>query len=200
MPRSQIIKDFINEKMSVNVALNNLFVISYELKNEELNMWIKRELNGYEKEDILPDYRKQLPSRILYTGINGHFQMTNQPLAIKAFGDYAKLIDSMSSVSNSITELMKDSGKMQKDLTMFAGEIEKNTGIQCISIALEFGNNIREIIITNVRTRIIEALLLLEKEFGLLDNLYIENIQNSGKITEINKSLKSIVYANGKEL
>lgn len=89
---------------------------------------------------------------------------------------------------------------MGKDLTMFAYEIYKNTGISCLSISMKFDDNISYMILTNVKTRIIESLLLLEREFGLLDDLYIGSQEEIiDKISETNENINTIIFSDGKE-
>ncbi|MGC2993809.1 hypothetical protein ACPTI2_13760, partial [Enterococcus faecalis] len=50
-----------------------------ELDDLEISNWILSELNGYNSEDIIPEYRKKISYRLIYSGINGNFQITNQP-------------------------------------------------------------------------------------------------------------------------
>lgn len=87
---------------------------------------------------------------------------------------------------------------MQKDLTMFANSVFMKTGIVCFSISMIFGKNISDFIISNVKTKIIESLLLLEKEFGLLDELCIEKEKLSAdKINEVNENINLIIFSDG---
>lgn len=80
MAKSQIIKDIALGNISLESALHRLLVITYSLKNEELRLWIERELNGYSEEHTIPNYRKNISYMILYTGFNASTQVTNQPL------------------------------------------------------------------------------------------------------------------------
>jgi hypothetical protein rflaF_00555 len=199
MARSKIIKDIIQSNKSISTSLQELLVIVNELGNKELNRWIKNELNGYEAKEELPEYRKNLPNVILYSGLNRKFQITNQPLPIQSFGEYAKDISNLNYINNSILEIenSKD-GNMHLDLTRYAGVIHKNTGIYCVSISMKFGNNLSDIIISNVKTKIIESLLLLESEFGILDELCIGDDKPAhNKIDKINKEINSIIFSDG---
>ena len=199
MGRSKIIKDLVNEKIPITVALNNLFVFSKELGNVKLEQWVKNELNGYDRDMDLPDYRKNLPYRIVYTGINGQFQVTNQPLPIVQLGEYARKIDSLNVIRNSIVELFDKESKFAKDLTWMSGEVYKKSGIQCISITLVMGKNISNIVISSVKTRVLESLILLESELGVLDDLYLgEQVDDTKKVQSINEKVDSILFANGR--
>ena len=77
MVRSKIIIDLIRGNKPISESLQELFVITSELENVDFNRWIKNELNGYSNIDELPEYRKNLPYQIIYSGINGGFQVKN---------------------------------------------------------------------------------------------------------------------------
>lgn len=199
MPRSKIIKDIVQNNKSISIALQQLLVITNELNNKELNTWIKSELNGYSQKDKLSHYRTNLPNTILYSGINGNFHVTNQPLPLKFFGDYKEDIIDLNSISNSIGEIENyKNSNMRLDLTNFASVIYKNTGISCFSISMKFGNNASEHILSNVKTKIIESLLLLEREFGILDEFcFEEDVISPNKIDKVNEEINSIIFSDG---
>lgn len=200
MARSKIIIDLVKGDKSISESLQELLVIATELGNEDFNRWIKNELNGYSNTEELPDYRKNLPNKIIYSGINGMLQIKNQPLPRQAFGEHSKIIDDINFVSNSVLELENTDGySMSKDLTMFAGNIYTNTGISCFNIRMQFGNNLSYIILSNVKTRILESLLLLEDEFGLLDDLYIGKQEEIiDKIEKTNEKINTKIFSDGK--
>lgn len=201
MARSKIIIDLVRGNKSISESLQELLVITNELQNEDFSKWILNELNGYSNIDELPEYRKKLPYLIVYSGFNGMLQVENQPLPRSAFGEHSKVIDDINFISNSVSELENiDGNNMGKDLTMFAYEIHKNTGISCLSISMKFDDNISYMILTNVKTRIIESLLLLEHEFGPLDDLYIGNQKDIiDKIKETNENINTKIFSDGKE-
>ncbi|MHB8097246.1 MAG: AbiTii domain-containing protein, partial [Erysipelotrichaceae bacterium] len=149
MAKSKIIIELVNNETDLSIALNKFLVIVSELGNENLEKWIKCELKGYKDIDELPDYRKNLPYTIVYSGIVGSFQVTRQPLPIHSFGKYAERISQMNSINNSIMELINIEGKnMLIDLTKYQTIVYQNTDIQCISISFELGKNVKDIIIT----------------------------------------------------
>ena len=85
MVKSKIIKDIVQDEISLDGALNRLMVITNSLENEELNDWIEGELNGYSNSDDIPDYRKNIRYIIRYSGINGSFQVNNNVLPESLF-------------------------------------------------------------------------------------------------------------------
>lgn len=200
MARSKIIIDLVRGNKSISESLQELLVITNELQNEDFNKWIKNELNGYSNIEELPEYRKNLPYQIVYSGINGSFHVENQPLPRNAFGEHSKVIDDINFVRSSVLELENTGDKyMSKDLTMFAGDIYKKTGISCLRITMKFGNNLSYMILSNVKTRILESLLLLEHEFGSLDDLYIGKKEEIiDKINKTNEKINTKIFSDGK--
>ena len=205
MRRSKIIKDIVQNNKSVSTALQELLVITHELDNKELNRWIRNELTGYNSEDELPSYRKNLPNTILYSGQNGLTNVNNLPLPIQYFGEYKEQIVNLNFMDSCIGEIenaienTKDCN-MGRNLTMFAGIISKNTNnqITCFNIFMKFGNNAFEYILSNVRVKIIDSLLLLEKKFGILDELYFEEDKMiPDKTDKVNKQINSIIFSDG---
>ncbi|MDR6798226.1 hypothetical protein [Acinetobacter calcoaceticus] len=63
----EIQKDAVNSNVSVSDLLRKCKILAYRLGNEDFKSWVDFELNGYESDDLLPEYRK------LYVGSKGHF-------------------------------------------------------------------------------------------------------------------------------
>jgi hypothetical protein len=62
--------------------LRKCLVLSYELKNEKLKDWASGELNGFRKDDVVPEYRKaNLFSKGTFSGIGGA-RLANMPLPL----------------------------------------------------------------------------------------------------------------------
>lgn len=53
----ELIKNLTYDEISLNQALTRAKLIAYEINNEDFKNWINKELNGYSKDDKLPDYR-----------------------------------------------------------------------------------------------------------------------------------------------
>lgn len=63
----EIQKDAVNSNVSVSDLLRKCKILAYRLGNEDFKSWVDFELNGYESDDLLPEYRK------IYVGSKGHF-------------------------------------------------------------------------------------------------------------------------------
>lgn len=198
MTKSQLIKDVATNKIDLEESLQRLLIITSELDNEMISEWIISELNGYGQDDIIPNYRKRISYRIVYSGINGKLKMTNQTLPLHYFSKEVRDDIDEITVKESIKvieNIAKNGEKIGFDLTALASDVFENTGIQCYKIFQEYSNISFEQLLSNVKTRLILFLLDLEKQFGNLDNLDIETEKiTSDKKEEVTKRFAQLFY------
>lgn len=179
MPKSQIIKDIVEDKASLEQSLNRLYVLALDVKNTTLANWAEKELSGYDSTDELPEYRKAVNLTLRYTGINGSFQVTNQPLPPsfikKEHRDQIKNIELYDSIRY-LSELASADRQSEKDVSALAGEVWENTNgaVQCISIKQIIPQAIFQNACAQVKHKMIQALAGLEKKYGNLDRLGID--------------------------
>jgi len=83
MAKSKIIKGIANKEISLEVAFNRLLIIASDIGNQDLIDWATNELNGYPNQAQIPSYRKSGLGQIIYSGINGTFQITAQPFLME---------------------------------------------------------------------------------------------------------------------
>lgn len=196
--KSQLIKDLATNGISLEEGLQRLLVISSELKNEELTNWIIGELNGYSNKAELPDYRKNIGSNVVYSGLNGSFKVTNVTLPNHYFPKQFREVVSETPIRTNIRGIektLKEDGKIGMDLTDLAGAVYEETGIQCYKIFKEYSRLSLEEIISNVKNKLILLLLYLEREFGNLDDLDIDvGILTDDKTKKVKESVRKIFY------
>ncbi|MGC2980903.1 hypothetical protein ACPTIB_14735, partial [Enterococcus faecalis] len=58
--KSQLIKDIATNNIRLEEALQRLLLITSELDDLDISNWILTELNGYNSEDFIPEYRKNI--------------------------------------------------------------------------------------------------------------------------------------------
>jgi len=202
MAKSKIVKDLATNNISVEESLRRLLVITSGLQNTSLNTWILNELNGYSDKSELPPYRKNVTTMVVYSGINGRMQVTNQPLPFTYIPDEFHDItgkqvcmDNISSVERITTE----NSDVGKDLTALAGAIYKKTGLECISITQKFNISSFVEIISNVKTKLQIIFLELESLFGLLDSLDIDvDSKTTEEIHAVNQKIGTYIFSDGK--
>ena len=147
---SRILNELIENKISLSECLQRLLVIATKTKNSELSEWCESELNGYKKYEQTPDYRRFKNRCIFYSGINGRFQIKNNPIQPGYLSE--KTLQQIEKVAIfdgvTIIEKCKDSKENKaKDLTVLSSEVLKNTmdeytgiGVMCTSIQQVFPN------------------------------------------------------------
>lgn len=198
MARSKIIKELANKEISIEVGLNRLLIIASDIQNNELILWAKNELNGYNNETEIPEYRKCGMGQIVYSGINGSFKMKQQPLPYEAIDK--ELLEKLGnqrfpeSISTIEEFASNDNKSIGKDLTYLAGNVYKNTKIQCFSIYMNYTKEVFIGILSSIRTKLLEIFIMLDKEFGNLDDL---DVDTSGKnLKDLNEKINVIFQNN----
>lgn len=174
-------KDIIENKMDIVSILRKGKLIAAKLNLNDFSRWLDLELNGYSNYSDIPEYRMVIGE-------------------IKAKSPYYGLIPVMMSNSiseqlnkrklfNSISELLSLSEKQGSIIVSLPGDISKalceNSGVNypCYFV---FGNNYLIGIINNVKNRLLEWCLKLEK-VGVLGEEYEFNeneIEQAKKIPQ----------------
>ena len=199
MAKSKIIKQLANNEITVATALNRLLIIASDIESDELYSWVNNELNGYERSDDLPDYRKIDAPYIKYSGINGSFQVINQPLPIYYFSESTReriitvcIFDSIDNLCN-IVEQTTNRERI-RDLTYLAGEIMENTGIQCIKIEQVITIDVYRDILNKIKTKLLKVLIALDKAYGCLDELDIDlSSKTEAEVKAVNNKIVNII-------
>ena len=171
-----------------------------DINDEEIKKWVNCEINGYSKDDKVPEYRivsVDIRGSYLvgsaYNGIKG----TNQPLPLKS-----KYIDEFSStdIKEGINELQHIS-TAEKDVENHSLVIPMNIIVaQEITLIngqiLDASMHLPVYAYTNILEKLKSKLLLifkeLEKQYGNLDDYYID-FKNDTKEKEITKYIINIV-------
>ncbi|MEG9429937.1 MAG: hypothetical protein VZQ61_03320 [Christensenellaceae bacterium] len=189
MAKSNIVKQLINNEIDLTVAVRRLYVLTDAIGHEEIKNWADKEINGYTKDDTLPEYRVFKSCELRYSGINGNYQVTSQPLSLTWLKSETVNAISVHRINAPLLEIEENSKAddlLAIDRSYLAGEVEENTsdgfrGVQCFKIeqtvpAAQFGR-----IINFIYDKTLKALLELDKKYGCLDNLDIESVKISKK-------------------
>mgnify|MGYP004563387825 CR=1 FL=1 len=197
MPKSQIIIDVVNDEAPIEKSLRRLQVLAHDVHNQELEMWAQRELTGYAPEDDLPDYRKATSLNLTYVGLNGSLQVKGVALPLSCLKNGT--LDSVSKVDlredlPSIVKLAESDPGGYRDLTILANEVFNQSGgqIQCLKINQLIPSAHYRKVLAEVKNRIVNALLLLEDQYGKLDKLsfQVTPAKASGTNKKINEALE----------
>lgn len=197
MAKSKIIKELANKEISLEVAFNRLLIIASDIGNTDLIDWATNELNGYSDKSIVPSYRKSGLGQIIYSGINGSFKITSQPLPEGAIDSEIIEILKDNTFSQDISSIEKfasgdNKNGIVRDITNLAPMVYDNTEIQCINIYMKYTKETFIKILSSIRTKLLKVFIELDKTFGCLDDLDIDT--NGKELENINNKLNVIIY------
>lgn len=130
MAKSKILKELASNQTSLDVVLSRLIIIASDIEDIKLQEWALNELNGYSKNENVPEYR-QLQGELIYSGINGHLMVNKLHLDIGFLDkDFQEIVLQPFSVSNGISLLLSglENGEIfSKDMTFLSSQVYKNS-------------------------------------------------------------------------
>lgn len=200
MPKSQIIKDIVENRVPLEQSLNRLYILAMDVKNTKLAQWAQKELIGYDTSDSLPEYRCAKCSHFRYTGLYGDVQATRAPLPVEFLKSETKKKYSQVDMYDGIRyieDLSNSSQTAIRDLTFLAAEVEalSNGAVSCFSIYNEIPPSIPQRICSIVRSKMITALLTLEETYGNLDSLGVNVSEKKNILVQsTNDSLNRTIF------
>ena len=195
--RSKIIIDIIKGNINVAQALEVLDLLLEDLDDTTIKSWVSNEINGYSKDDDIPEYRKVSASIVgtvkTYTAIISKY---NIPVPL----EYEKELNTVD-IRDGINEIIQMS------------EAEKESDIHTLMLPLNIAyiNSIATIngevthanrqlslyaytnILGKLKTKLLSIFKELERNYGNLDDYYIE-FQDDAKEKETVKNITKIIY------
>lgn len=198
MPKSKIIKELINDEISLEKALYRVITLAKDLKDTKLEQWAKNEVNGYGNSEEIPEYRR---ANCLYFGsyIVGDMKYSNAPLPTeflkKLSPEEQKNIMSFN-LGKSITMLEQSIKTGEKIGIPIAPEILQvfsigtNAEILLGQGEIDQGEILQ--ILNKVKTKILDILYELEEKFGCLDDIDISDSDDKVK-NEAKQKISQII-------
>lgn len=203
MARSRIIKELASGKVTVEIGLKQLKVLLMEFNKPEMLKWVNSELQGYDDSDTLPEYRI-IAGNLIGTFLNYNLKCTNVgiPLKIDApdkmvdICTNVKLYDSISAL-RILAESDKEIGRQIP--SSYLPYIQRYSAISMTALISAFVK-ISQIQLENIFSRtenaVLDVLLLLEREFGVLDELDIDlSTKDEKEIENITNNIMVILYS-----
>ncbi len=208
MARSSIIKDLANSTVDTVTALKRAKVLFSELENTDLLNWVSYEITGYPVEAVLPDYRSvkgHLMGSYFKGSMVSHMTWKNVSIPLGKMPD--DLQEALLNVSfregvealRKLAEDSKEGGQLGKtiDADFFPAIAAYNNDPYMIitSARVIIGSQLIQDVFSSVENRLLDALIILEKEFGNLDELDIDiSAKSSDELIDIIDKLLVIVY------
>lgn len=204
MAKSKLLKEFAQNKIEFESLLKQLKIMLVDLEKEDLVKWVNYEIEGYPDEACLPKYRER--SGILKGSfLNYHTQCKNVTIPLKPDApDVVKEYTSKVYFREGVAALQK----LQSSNGKVCFSIPGNQLIslqQCSAVSMtylmsawiEVSDTILNSILSTIENKVMDILILLEKEFGCLDSLSIDLSEKDDKeIEQITNSITIIIYDN----
>ena len=199
MPKSQIIKDIVEDKVPLEQSLNRIFLLAVDTKNAPLAKWAQKELNGYETGEDLPDYRYVRDIELQYNGFNDRAQVKGAPLPPGAIS--GTTMEKISNVGvydglHYIEELAKKPEPTTRDLSFLSQQVSESTRnlLACTSIFQVIPQSFFQSVSASIKNRAVIALTALEKIYGNLDSLSPDISSKLLVIDSYNAMINRVVF------
>ncbi len=196
--RSKLLIDLINDKINVKKAFQILSLLLEDIDNDDIENWMKYEMNGYPKDVEVPEYRI-INASILGTIKTYTMILNNYDIPVPY---EEKKILCKHSVRDSIAEITQYAlaeEQSEKHCLLSPIDIGYINSVALIQDAEVTHANLQlsmygyTNILNILRDKLIEILKKLEKQYGCLDDYYIE-FENEKDKKDTSKKLLKIIY------
>ena len=207
MAKSMIIKDIANGTIDTVTALKRAKILFASLGNTELLDWVNFEIAGYPTDAKLPDYRVErgeLKGTYFKGTMASHIKLTDVSIPLGKMP--AADVDDFLRVSfydgvNALKQLIEKSDNNQlakpipADFFPYIAKFNNDPFMNIVAARGVVSTHCVTNIFSVIESRLLDALLLLEKEFENLDDLDIDtSVKSPEDIQEIAKKVCVIVY------
>ena len=212
---SQIIDDLTEDSKSLNSSLLKTKVLADKMDNDAVFSWVNNEINGYPDINVLPEYRI-LPASAIGTFANRFQILRNVSIPTNGLDHEVKEALTKMRISNSVSNLEhhinNDRGELgvsiPLDLCAYLSQhISINGQLQFGKITV--GRNMIVELLNNVRSRLLEFLLKIRKEFNddenyseskqMIDNIFNGTIIGSNFIFSGNHNQQTVNFTVNKD-
>ena len=203
MAKSKIIKDIANGEIDTTTALKRAKILFVALDDSNLLDWVNYEIAGYPTDAKLPDYRVErgeLKGSYFKGSMASHMKWTDVSIPLGKMP--TDVIDDLLRVPlydgiNALKQLIAnaDNGQLAKpipaDFFPYIAKCNKDPYMNIVAARVVISTHCVSNIFSVIENRLLDALLLLEKEFGILDDL---DIDTSTKLPEDIQTIANKVY------
>ncbi|MDQ0174986.1 AbiTii domain-containing protein [Bacillus chungangensis] len=180
MARSQLLKDMVSGTSKLETILLRLKIIFTDLEDRSVLKWINGEIEGY-KDNEVPSYRvlKGEPKGT-YT-VNFYEKYTNAPVPLKHVLT-SELVDELSTLEIkdglvAIQNILKSKyrNKITKTIPTELCDSISKPKFKILSMHISFSLNQFDSIVSIVKSKLTEVIMMLEKTFDNIDELDISS-------------------------
>lgn len=213
-PLQEVIEDIVNTEKSLSSALMKLSYFGRLINNDELINYTSKELNGYNVNEDVPEYRKSIGKFRIEMQAYTHTHHGVLPVSMleepfKSIYKYVKIREGISSIEQLGKEATLD-GESNKEIGVaFPMEMlrilqtparklyQSNVRIDVVGATLCTSKNIIVEIPNAIRTKLLEFVMSIAKEFGY--SIEIETFNKNSEINNqtINNYMSTTINNNG---
>lgn len=208
MAKSKMLKDFAQNKIELESLLKQLKLLLVDLGKEELVDWINHEIEGYPANANLPEYR-EYPGILKGSFLNFYTQCKNVPIPLKS--DSPEVVKEHTSKVyfregvSALKKLQTSNGKIHAsipgDLLPSIQSCSAVSMTYLMNADIEVSDTIPSSILSTIENKAMDILILLEKEFGCLDDLSIDiSEKDENEIEKIANYITIIINDNHVEI
>jgi len=202
MKKSKMLKDFAQNKIELETILKQLKLLLVDLEKDELVKWIDYEIEGYPTSSEVPKYR-EYPGILKGSFLNYGAQCKNVPIPLKS--DTPEIVkESTRKVAfregvSALKKLKESSGSVYAsipgDLLISIQQCAAVSMTYLMKAEIEVSDTVPYSILSAIENKVMDILLLLEKEFGSLDELYLDLTgKDNDEIEKIANNITIIIY------
>lgn len=208
MSRSQLLKDLVSSTTSIENILLRLKIILSDLDNETIMNWVNGELEGYKEKENLPNYRILTGSPMGTFIVNRKFKYTDAQVPLESLlpndlvGEIKTLHvhDGIATVQTILNGDNRD--KYAKQIpTSFCHSISRD-GLQIAGMNVMIPSNQLEGIVSHVKSKLVNIIMELERQFENLDDLDIRPQlgNDTSKKAQMIYNIEKIIYEGSIEM
>jgi len=206
--RSQLLKDLVGGNSSIENVLLRLKIIFSDLDNQSLKTWITGELEGYRGKEDVPNYRvvTGIPTGTFL--VNQSFQYKNAQVPIDTLlpPDLVEEIitlgvtDSIGAIQTILDGQNRD--KYVKQVPTSLCHSISNTDLQIAGMNVVIPSNKLDRIVSKVKSKLVDVIMELEKQFDNLDDLDIRSQLDgdTSKKEQMIYNIEQIIYEGSIEM
>ena len=206
MARSKIIKDLANGDVDTLTALKRAKVLLTDFDTQELKDWINNEIAGYPPGATIPDYRITMGTLVgsYFKGsMVSHMTWKNVSIPLGNMPDEQQkslLTVSFSQGVDSLKQMLENKkgylGKViPADVFPYIASCNDDPFMMITSASVVIEHQFLRDILSSIENRLLDVLILLEKEFGNLDELDLDlSKKTADEIDAISNQIIVIVY------
>lgn len=202
MARSKVIKDLASGKVPIDVAMKQLKVLLTDFEKPEILKWVDSELQGYDVDDCLPNYRI-LKGNLVGNFLNYYTKATHVSIPLSADApkglvelcSHVKLYESLSGLK---TLISSDEELGMQINALLLPDIQKYSLISMTALlnaSVIFSKIQVQDVLSKTENKMMGIFLLLEKEFGNLDEMDIDlSMKTKDELSSISNTIMVTIY------